>query len=295
MPLSGNPADGDGEIVRELFSSVKTITIGGGYHNRLKDFLSLLSAFPNMAILRLTNLLYNEDDDGGGGAQFPKPLPGSGLRTLDIVHDNRGADHLTSSQYEELVQTWLVPLADVLEPGLRFRWDDLGSDDVETFPRFMQALAPVLVSLSNGAVAMGTLYSIVVDALPISILGDFGITDCTELRTIALGPLCRPFRSKSPKKDADAWVPQLLSNIRSTKLTTVTQKFAYESVVDFRAPNFVKLSQVLLHPPLSNAKVILSFPGSPHEDGDFHFFSSASMAIKFHDVCQRGILKTIFH
>lgn len=124
-----------------------------------------------MATLRLINLLYAEDDDDddgddehededGDAARCPDPLPGAGLRSLEIVHANRGTDHLTRNQYAELIQTWLVPLADVIEHGFRFKWDDIGSDDVETFPRFMQALAPVLssleVSLSEDAVAMGT-------------------------------------------------------------------------------------------------------------------------------------------
>lgn len=170
----------DKETLRKVFSSVKTIEIENGYHNRLKDFLSLLSGFQNMATLRLINLLYAEDDDDddgddedgdgdGDAARCPDPLPGDGLRSLEIVHANRGTDHLTQNQYSELVQMWLIPLAKVVEPGLRFKWDDLGSDDVETFPRFMQALAPVLgsleVSLSEGATAMGMSHSVVFSAL----------------------------------------------------------------------------------------------------------------------------------
>lgn len=90
-----------------------------------------------------------------------------------------------------------------------------------------------------------------------------GIRHADKLESLALMSLCRPNRDEtSATPDRDAWVLDVLSQITSTRIRTITLDFASSSVDDLLALDLGRVYDILIQPHLANARVVIILPES---------------------------------
>lgn len=162
------------DFFRKMFPNVTSLTIAESLFSRVQDFLFFLSAFPNVTTLKISNVRFNDfgheslDTDelqsSPPSAIFPEQvlaeIPCPDLRNLDLSFRCLPTDHC----FRTLLRDWLVPLAQVAQPGFKLKWYNPDSDDAYMFPRLVRTFASVLgsleVTLPDSAMSIGTLQAI---------------------------------------------------------------------------------------------------------------------------------------
>ncbi|GJE99466.1 hypothetical protein PsYK624_157300 [Phanerochaete sordida] len=240
----------DRDRMHAAFGQVTSLSLSGCTWQHGHDLVYFLSAFPNVTDLEISDSSLPSArcmDLASYPRQKIDTIPGSALRTLSISWDDSTSD-FDEVDMHELVGPWLAHFPSVVPEGLRFKWSS--SHRWSAFPACIRAIGPVL------------------DRLDVSFLdndpapADFGLDQCTQLRTISIGCICykSPFdKHRHPAPDY-SWVPRMLSQVRSPHIHTVHLGLSVRKLPDLERLDFKHVDTILCGARFARAVVILSFP-----------------------------------
>ncbi|GJE99472.1 hypothetical protein PsYK624_157360 [Phanerochaete sordida] len=205
----------DRALLRSAFAQVTHLTLGLCRWRHVEDFLSFLSAFPNVATLILedpTTLSEEQMDLAVFPRQIVGAIPGAALCKLEFAWTrssflSQSASLLADPNLRELVGLWLSHLSSIVPNGLDVQWTSftgwLG------FPEYIRAMGPVLTDLK--------IMMVFHDSVP----PDFGMTACTSLRSIAFDGVCYQDDIWLASSAEYSWVPRMLAQVRSPRIDAV--------------------------------------------------------------------------
>lgn len=249
--------------ILQTFPNVETLRIDNSNFCHTDDLLFLLTAFPKLTTLALRDVLFALIDGGGveEGMRMDhedlrqeaiRSIPCSRLRRLEFTWTDPGLGTRPSDdRFEPLLEKWIVPLSKLVEPGFSLKWCEREQEvDPDVFSQIAETFGPVLSSLDLEL----TKWEEYDDCV------DYGIQHCDKLESIALHYLCPSYHGDDPPSNGDGWALDVLSQITSTRLQSITLDFEAKDVDDFRAFDLPHLDFLLSQPLLADASVSLEFP-----------------------------------
>lgn len=271
----------DKEQYLRSFSAVTSLKLIDCTFQHREYLLHLLSAFSRVTRIDFIAVdLWNMDQE----VSYPRPpdLPGRHLDYLSI-RDFAPRKYTGHAQVKYLVDEWLSIVAPVLSPGITFQWDMFIAQ--RALPDILQSIGLSITNIELALYSKGLAHSIPSEPTTpfvmlnrvanFSVSGPMGIQRCVSLENLTLDKLCKKYSSHDGSRyyrtSADpsyVWVMNLLSEVTSSRLKTVTLCFTAKAISDFYDFDFPGVDAYLAHHPKFQGlcKVFILLRRSPHDE-----------------------------